>query len=377
MKTALLICASLPFAVLLSLQTPSRVPAPQKLWESTYPGRVLSLAIAPGGTCVAALTETTAEVRNEAGRPVWASPIVGDKQDIGFGRIAVSPQCDWTAVFLSRNTRPPLLQIFARNGARVSISLDSMVGLDPNASTVSSLAISPDGKLLAVGFEAGRLWIVTKSGGLQNRFGPLEAPQIDAEFAPDSRRLIMKGWFASGLMRLDGQWDFRTPARNFSASRNLSLFATLTAPMHGPQSGDIAILDSAGKVLWKEMAWNASMAIAPDASFVVFATTAARSQRSTGSASTPDLGGTPDIRVRDKTGKVVSQRAFDGAVVGVSSDSKCILLHQTSNQDLIAVNRQLVETWRLRNAREPRHQGTLIMELDGNTIRASRMPGCP
>jgi hypothetical protein len=218
---------------------------------------------------------------------------------------------------------------------------------------------------------------VTKSGGLQNRFGPLEAPQIDAEFAPDSRRLIMKGWFASGLMRLDGQWDFRTPARNFSASRNLSLFATLTAPMHGPQSGDIAILDSAGKVLWKEMAWNASMAIAPDASFVVFATTAARSQRSTGSASTPDLGGTPDIRVRDKTGKVVSQRAFDGAVVGVSSDSKCILLHQTSNQDLIAVNRQLVETWRLRNAREPRHQGTLIMELDGNTIRASRMPGCP
>src|SRR5262245_30025366 len=108
--TPALLTSVFPFIVALLLQTPSSVSAPQKLWESTYPGRVLSLAIAPGATCVAALTETTAEVRNEAGRPVWASPIVGDKQDIGFGRIAVSPQCDWTAVFLSRNTRPPLLQ---------------------------------------------------------------------------------------------------------------------------------------------------------------------------------------------------------------------------------------------------------------------------
>ena len=325
---------------------------------------------------MAALTETTAEVRNEAGRPIWASPIVGDKQDIGFGRIAVSPQCDWTAVFLSRNTQPPLLQVFGRNGSRVSISLDSMVGLDPNAATVNSLSISPDGKLLAVGFEAGRLWIVTKNGGIQNRFGPLQAPQIDAEFAADGRRLIMKGWFAAGLMRLDGQWDLQAQARNFVASRNLSLFATLTAPMHGPQGGDIAILDGQGKVLWKEMAWNASMAMAPDASFAVFATTAEKTARPSGSALTPELGGTPDIRVRDKTGKVLSQLAFNGSVIGISSDSKCILLQQNSNQDLVGMNHRLVESWRLRNAKEPRYEGTVIMELDGNTIRASRMPAC-
>jgi hypothetical protein len=372
MKTALLIAA------LLLQQTSPNVPSPQRLWESSYPSRVLSLAIAPGGTCVAALTETTAEVRNEEGRPVWASPIVGDPQDIGYGRIAVSPQCDWTGVFISRNTRPPLLQLFARNGSRVSISLDAMVGLDPNAANASSLSISPDGKLLAIGFEAGRVWVVTRNGGIQNRVGPFSAaPQIDVEFAPDSRRLVMKGWFATGLMAFHGQWFMESGARNLAASRNLSLFATLTAPMHGPQGGDIAILDSEGKALWKETAWNASMAVAPDASFVVFATSAERPQRTTGAAPvSPQLADTPDIRLLDRTGKVLARRTFNGPVVGVSTDSRCILLQQVSNQDLVGVNRQLTEVWRLKNAQAPRHEGSLIVELDGNRIRASRMPGC-
>jgi hypothetical protein len=359
-------------------QTPSNIPAPQKLWESPYPSRVLSMAVSPGGTCVAILTETTAEVRNDLGRLTWASPIVGDQQDIGFGRIAVSPQCDWAAVFVSRNTRPPVLQIFGRNRSRMSISLDAMVGLDPNAANVSSLSISPDGKLLAVGFEAGRVWVVTKSGGIQNRLGPLMAPQIDVEFAPDSKRLVMKGWFATGLMTFEGPWQWQYDARNLTASRNLGLFATLAAPMHGPQGGEIAIVDAQGKAVWKEMAWDASMAIAPDGSFVTFATTPEKPQQRTTPPYpvTPELVDTPNVQVRDKTGKVLASRAFNGTVVGVSSDSRCILLQQTSSRDLVGVNRQLVEAWRLRSAKEPRHDGSLILELDGNKIRASRMPVC-
>ena len=258
---------------LLLQQAPSSVPTPQKLWETTLPSRILSLTLARGGACIGVLTPSSAEVRDEMGRRTWASPIVGDPQDIGFGRIAVSPQCDWTAVFISRNTRPPMLQIFGRNGYRTSISLDAMVGLDPNAANVSSLSISPDGKLVAAGFEAGRVWVVSRSGSIQNRLGPMMAHQIDVEFAPDSKRLVMKGWFATGLLNLNGDWLWESKGRNLVASRNLSLFATLTAPMHGSQGGEIAILDAHGTQIWQQMAWNAGMAIAPDGSFVAFSTT--------------------------------------------------------------------------------------------------------
>lgn len=365
------------FALLLQ-QTPSNVPAPQKLWESTFPDRVLSVSIASSGSCIATLTDKTAEVRNEDGRSGWSQPVVGDALDIAFGRVAVSPQCDWTAVFLSRNTRPPTLQIFGRDRSRMSISLDAMVGLDANSANVSSLSISPDGKLAAVGFESGRIWIVTRSGTIQTRLGPLPAPQIDAEFTPDGKRLVMKGWYTTGLMDFDGQWSFQSGARNLAASRNLSLFATLTSPMHGPQGGDIAILDAQGKILWKEMSWNASMAIAPDGSFVAFATTPEKAPQVAGSAVswTPALADTSEIRLRDKSGKILATRTFNGWVVGVSSDSRCILVEEKGKQDLVGLNRQLVEVWRLPNAQSPHLEGGLILELDGNKIRASRMPPC-
>ena len=362
---------------LLFQQTASSVPAPQKLWEATLSSRILSLAVARGGACIGVLTESDAEVRDEMGRRTWASPIVGDRKDIAFGRIAVSPQCDWTAVFISRNTRPPMLQIFGRNGNRTSISLDAMVGLDPNAANISSLSISPDGKLGAVGFESGRLWVVSRSGSIQKRLGPMMAPQIDVEFASDSKRLVMKGWFATGLLNLDGDWLWESKARNLVASRNLSLFATLTAPMHGPQGGEIAILDAHGSQIWQQTAWNAGMAIAPDGSFVAFSTTPEKSQQPATPPFpvVPDLSDTPEVRLMDKTGKLLAQSAFNGALVGISDD-RCILLRLTPNHDFLGVNRQLVGVWRLPKAWELRYEGSLIVEHEGNKIRASRMPAC-
>jgi hypothetical protein len=252
-----------------------------------------------------------------------------------------------------------------------------MVGLDPSAANVSSLSISPDGKLLVVGFEAGRLWLVNRNGTIQNRVGPLTAPLIEAEFAPDSKRLVMKGWFATGILDLEGQWLWESRARNLVASRNLSLFATLSAPMHGPQGGEIAILDAQGTAVWQSVAWNASMAIAPDGSFVAFGTTPEKANQPTTAPFpvAPELSETPEVRVLDKSGKVLAQSTFNGTLIGVSADSKCILLRLTS-QDLIGVNRQLVGVWRLPKAQEPRYEDTLILEQEGNNIRASRRPAC-
>lgn len=362
---------------LLLQQSPSSAPAPQKLWEATLSSRILSLAVARGGACIGVLTELEAEVRDDMGRKTWASPIVGNQQDIGFGRIAVSPQCDWTVVFISRKTRPPMLHLFGRNGYRTSISLDAMVGLDPNAANVSSLSISPDGKLSAVGFEAGRVWVVSRGGSIQNRLGPMMAPQIDVEFTPDSKRLLMKGWFATGLLNLNGDWLWESRARNLVASRNLSLFATLTAPMHGPQGGEIAILNAHGTQIWQQVAWNASMAIAPDGSFVAFSTTPEKPQQPTTAPYpvVPHLSDTPEVRLMDKTGKLLAHSLIHGALVGVSDD-RCILLRLPPTQDFIGVNKQLVEVWRLPKAWELHHEGSLIVEHEGNKIRASRMSAC-
>jgi hypothetical protein len=363
------------FTLLLALllQQPSGVPSPQRVWEARLPSRAFSLSVAPSGFCTAVLLQASAEVRSETGQRVWASPVSVDPQDAAWSRIVISPQCDWTATSINRNGRPPILHIFGKDGSRHTYTLDGMLGLEPNGTNVSSLAISPDGKLLAVGFEGGRLWIVGRNGVLQGALGPFSAPQIDATFTPDSKRLIIKGWLATGLMDFDGSWVWKSSARNLAASNNLSLFATLTAPMHGPQVGEVSIVDTQGRTAWSETAWNARMAIAPDGSFVAISTTFAKSQHRAPST-VPELMDGPDVWLRDRTGKVLAHRPFKGNVAGVSSDSKCVVLQTES--DVVGVNRELKEVWRMRNAKSPQIEGNLILENWGNSLRASRMPAC-
>jgi hypothetical protein len=356
----------------LLLQQSAGVPSPQRAWGATLPSRALSIALAPGGMCTAVLLQSSVEVRNETGRLVWASPINIDPQDAEWSRIVISPQCDWTVTSINRNGRPPLLQIFGKDGFRTSISLDGTLGLGPLGTNVSSLAISPDGKLLAVGFEGGRLWIVGKNGAIHTRLGPFDAPQIDASFTPDSKRLLVKGWFLTGLVDFDGNWAWTSKARNLAASDTLLLFATLMAPLHALQAGEVSIVDSQGRTLWKETAWNARMAIAPDGTFVALSTTPPKAHRPP--SAVPELIETKEVWLRDKTGKVLTHQPFSGDVVGISSDSRCVVLR--TETDLIGVNRELKEAWRLRNATSPQFEGNLIIEDLGNSLRASKMPAC-
>jgi len=47
-----------------------------------------------------------------------------------------------------------------------------------------------------------------------------------------------------------------------------------------------------------------------------------------------------------------------------------------ADTDLVGVNRALKEVWRLRSAKSPQFEGNIIVENLGNSLRASRMPGC-
>ena len=168
----------------------------------------------------------------------------------------------------------------------------------------------------------------------------------------------MKGWGATGLLAFEGHFLWDSAARNMSASNNLSTFATVTAPGNGSQDGDVSILDSYGRTLWTEKAGNASAAVAPDSSFAAF------------SVNVP----VPEIRLRDRTGKLLAYRSLSGTVVGITSDSKCVLLQMGT--DLVGLNRELKEVWRLRNAHSPQLESQLIVQNLGSTVRASKMPVC-
>jgi hypothetical protein len=357
----------------LLLQHPAGLPSPQRIWEAPLRSRALSVSLAPSGMCTAVLLQASAEVRDEAGHRVWASPVSVDPQDADWSRIVVSPQCDWTATSINRSGRPPVLHIFHKDGFRAFFSLDGMLGLQPNGTNVSSLAISPDGKLLAVGFEGGLLWIVGKNGVMQARLGPFPAPQIDAAFTSDSKRVLLKGWSATGLLDFDGNWRWKSSARNIAASHNLSMFATLTVPMDGPQIGEVAIVDSLGRTVWSDMARNVTMAIAPDGSFVALSSTGMKPQPGA-SPVVPEFTDASNLWLRDKLGRSFAHRSFKGSVMGVSSDSRCVLLQ--TETDLVGMNRELKEVWRIRNAKSPQFQDNVIVENLGNSLRASRMPEC-
>jgi len=351
--------------LLLALLLQQPASSPEVLWETKLSSRVLSLAIPPGGICTAMLTETMTEIRSDRGRPIWSSPLVMDPEDIELGRIAISPHCDWAATAVSRNTRSPVLQIFGADGFRTSINLDGMVGLGPGGTRVSSLTISPDARLLAVGFEGGQVWVLRKDGTFQNRLGPFAAPEVDVTFSPDSRRLLMRGWTTTGLLGFDGKWIWGSATRNLSSSNSQSMFAAVTAPLDKPQDGTVSILDSHGRTVWTERAGNASVAAAPDGSFAAISLTAPHAN---------PLTATPDISLRDKTGKLLAHRPFKGSIAGISWDNRCVILQ--TGPDLVGLNRELKEIWRLRNARPAVLEGNLILENLGHAVRASRMPTC-
>jgi hypothetical protein len=131
--------------------------------------------------------------------------------------------------------------------------------------------------------------------------------------------------------------------------------------MAGPQVGEVSILDSLGKTVWSEMASNATMAIAPDGSFVAL-------------SAVSESRDTPEVWLRDKSGKILANRAFDGIVKGVSSDSRCVVLQ--TETDLVGVNRELKDVWRINNVKSPQFEGNVILENRGSSLRASRMPAC-
>ena len=261
---------------------------------------------------------------------------------------------------------------------------------DVNGPNIRTLDISPDGQLLAIGFETGYLWIATRDGVVRTRVGPLQGKGVDARFAGDGKHVLLTGWFNDGLMNLDGTWVWQYGARNLIGDRKSDLFVALTAPMHGPDYGQIAILDARGKELWSGPGYDASMAIAPNGDFVAFVgkTEKADQSKEPPFPLSPELNATPEIWIRDRNGKELAHGTFPARVIGVSGDSSCILAAPDYSGGrpvpdprpswIAGFNPGLKEIWRLDvSAVDSRRVATaLLFDFQGDTIRAWRIPPC-
>jgi hypothetical protein len=363
---------------------------PPQLWQAKLPEQVVSVALAPNAACVAVRTRSRAHVFDSKGNQSWETPeILSSAYEPGV--LAVSPQCDWVAVF--RPAEDPesfALQIVRRNGASTSVPLAAAI--DVNGPHVNTLEISPDGQLLAVGFRTGYLWIVSREGVVRTRVGPGEGATnagVTARFSADGKHVVRTGWFDTGLMNPDGTWVWKHDSRELRASRKLDLFAALRAPMHGPQYGEIAILDSSGKTMWNGSGYDASMAVAPDGTFVAFVSKTESADQPTQPPFplVPGLNETPEIWIRDRNGKVLAHGPFAGRLIDVAGASNCILAVEDRfgrgpSSGVVPLwfagfDSSLKEVWRIDGTRYPQVVAAdLMIDFQGDTIRAYHIPDC-
>ncbi len=381
---AALSCAAVLAVVALPCNAQTGSSESPLLWQASVPEPVLAVSVAANAACVAVRTAFRIHVLGGKGEQSWESPELISAKYPDLGMHAISPQCDWVAVFRpAEDPESYVLQIIGRGGVSTTVPLAAAINV--NGPFIRTLDFSADGKLLAIGFDTGYLWVVSRDGKVRMRVGPLEGKGVDAQFDADGKRILLSGWFNNGVMNLDGTWVWKHRSRNLMASDKFDLFAALTAPMHGPQYGDVAILDANGKELWNGSGYDASTAIAPNGAFVAFVSRTEKANQPTQPPFpvVPELNDTPEIWIRDRTGKVLAHGPFPARVAGVSDDGSCILATRDGLSSepgppwLAGFNDKLQEVWRIENLNSyPVVTADLLPDHQGKTVRIYRIPTC-
>jgi hypothetical protein len=384
--TAAMCAAMLTFATQSGAQGAAATPA--LLWQMKLPEGIVSLATARNGACVAVRTRSRVYVLDGKGNRSWETADVLSAE-FENGVHAVSPQCDWVAVsWPSNDPTAHGLLIVGRNGASKRVPLEAAINV--NGPYINTLDVSPDGKLLVVGFATGYLWIVTRDGEVRTRVGPLQGAGVRARFTSDGSHVLVTGWFNDGLMNLDGTWAWEYRTRELLASGSYDRFAALTAPMHGRQYGDVAMLDASGKELWTVPVQDAAIAMAPDGSFIALSGKSEKADQPTEPPFpiAPLLNATPEIWIHGRDGKVLAHEELQARVIGVTGDSSCVLVapdysdgttpSNARHQWIAGFNRSLKETWRLDVSMPDSRRvvDDLLFDYTGNELRAYRIPSC-
>ena len=344
------------------------------VWSVTLQDEISSTAAASNGRCLVALVGSRVHVLDSMGRPLWDSSALHatHRED---GPLAVSSSCEWVA--LSSRRQPTHVQIIERGQTGRVVALAERPDDDQtNASEPRSLAIAPDSGSMAVGTEADRLVLISREGNITRRIDTAggDSP-VDVEFLPDGKNLLLTGMVAGGVLTLDGQRRWPDRSGSIRADRSLRFFAAWFTRSHGPQDGDVSLLDQRGRVLWTRSVWSPSVDIAPDGAFV------AVSAVPESAVQPSDIGPVPyesreEVSLIGRDGKDLARRTLRASVRFVTADSRCVVLEHRDG--LAGLDLALNDRWTLPGSWHffTRLGPNLLVRSDGRTLRAFRIPGC-
>lgn len=375
-----LLASSLSFAAILASGVVSfQAPINNELaWAATLHSRITATAAADSGRCVVAMAGSQLTVLDGSGYVLWEKPTL-EKTDRADGdAIAVSPSCDWVAV--TSGGKPPHVQILERDGPGRVVRLAEAINDDESNRLWEprSAAIAPDGSLLAIGTAFDRVALVNREGRVVQRIrtSDISYPVV-VEFTADGKRLVITAFYAVGLMDLAGNWQWHEQYASLSPGRNLQFFAAWFTPAHGPQGGNVALLDSGGKAVWDRAVWEPSVAIAPNEQYVAVSAIPddAVDLDASGTMPVPNQL-RKELRLIDRSGKDMATKRIQASVQFVTDDSRCVVIRD--GRDLVGVDLKLQEQWRLTGLGRPftRMGSDLLLQSDSQTLRAFRLPSC-
>ena len=212
---------------------------------------ITAAALAPNGACAAVAGVGRVDVLDIKGQKLWTWEYGKQNKFITAGGLAVSPKCD--VVALVGDSSYKYTWIASRQGVRVPIQ---------TTSTPMGIAFSQDGELIALGTGGCDLLLISKSGALKWKktyqegcllFGALS-------FSPGDKFIMLQAW-TTGLIALDGTPVWTGFGWGMAPARDSQTFVVWSAPNHGPQVGNVSVVDAKGKELWSRVAPGDAAAI--------------------------------------------------------------------------------------------------------------------
>jgi hypothetical protein len=287
--------------------------------EQPWASKVSSAALSSEGRCVAITTPTFVAVADKTARELWRWNFSEGNRFIVATRVAVSPKCDWLAFAGGVGYR--YVWIVHRNGKRIPLKTEG---------TPLAVEINHSGTLVAVGTGAGVVSLYTREGALRwrNDVGGGLVPAQELSFANNDSAILLRSR-GQAVFSIDGttQWSggvwgvgSARPAKDFKA------FVAWGEPPHGPGIGVLALLDSAGKTLWRRYATYPDAIISSAGDFVIARTNDNQNPTEEDGFSPRAEEQAGPLRLLAADGSVVRTFSTQGEPVAFSEDGRRFLL---------------------------------------------------
>lgn len=232
--------------------------APSRAWELLLPSGVVDWAFSPGEDCLAVAVTDRIVILDTTGTIRWEIPFSRLGRWADVGRVAAGPGCDLVVAGGTASSR------------YVWLVTRSTVRSARTRGTPSGLAVTHDGRLVAIGTAAGVLYLVSPDGRVisTRRFS---SPILDELlFSPDDRLIGLTRGSPVGVVSVDSGvvWT-EDLGGTLSPNAAWDRFVTWWEPPHFSTLGVVALLDQDGTTRWTLPVHYPSAALAPDGSYAV------------------------------------------------------------------------------------------------------------